>query len=247
MDFTNAFIKNNVIYLTETSKTFSDLYISVRIKENRVLSDKDVNKLPYLDDKEWLLRQKSTQRFIAYLYPKKIPLTILDVGCGNGWFSNAMAKVDDQNIVIGLDINVCELEQASRIFKKENLRFVYADIFKTEATFKNQIDIITLNASVQYFPDFDMLFSTLKTFLKPKGEIHIIDSPFYNNDAIIGAKKRTLDYYTNLGFPNMAKNYFHHSVDNISEFKTLYVGKKNLIQRVLSKNDSPFPWLCYST
>ena len=89
------------------------------------------------------------------------------------------------------------------------------------------------------------MFSTLKSFLKPNGEIHIIDSPFYKNDAITEAQKRTLNYYTSIGFPEMASNYFHHSVDDILEFKTLYANKNKFLNKILLKKDSPFPWLCY--
>ena len=245
MDFSKSHIKNKVIYLTEATNLFSDIYIAVRDKEQRVLTDNDVALLPYIKRNEWEFRIKSTERFINYISSKNEALNILDIGCGNGWFTNAIAAVSEKNEVIGLDVNSEELEQAARVFERQNLKFVYCDIFKIEDAFIRQFDIITLNSSVQYFSDFKVLFSTLKSFLKPTGEIHIIDSPFYKNDAITEAKKRTLNYYTSIGFPEMASNYFHHSVDDILEFKTLYSNKNKFLNKILLKKDSPFPWLCY--
>ncbi|WP_055443820.1 hypothetical protein [Lacinutrix himadriensis] len=102
--------------------------------------------------------------------------------------------------------------------------------------------MITLNACVQYFSGFKVLLSTLKTFLKPKGEIHIIDSLFYKPIDIADAKKRTLSYYTQLGFPEMASLYFHHSEENIQGFEVLYKKKNKILRKVLNVKDSPFCW-----
>lgn len=246
MDFSTSNIKNKVVYLTKETNSFSDVYIAVRDKEQRVLTDKDVALLPHLKHNEWEYRIKSTERFTNYISLKKERLSVLDIGCGNGWFTNAIAKVSNKNKVIGLDINREELEQAARVFKRPNLQFVYGDIFKIEEAFNNKFDIITLNSCVQYFQDFKALFSTLKLFLKPHGEIHIIDSPFYKPSQLAEAKKRTLAYYTTLGFPEMASNYFHHSFSDIQQFELLYSNKNKLLNKILNKKDSPFPWIRYS-
>ncbi len=246
----SLYTKNKVHFLTEIQSNFSDLYIAVRTKEQRILSAKQIQSLPYLDTfsphvSEWELRQKSTTRFTEYLNRKKTPLNILDIGCGNGWFSNLLATISPQHQIIGLDVNVDELYQATEIFSQQNLIFAYGDIFKIN-TFKKQFDCITLNGCIQYFSDLDLLITTLKSFLKPHGEIHIIDSPFYNKGQIVSAKRRTLDYYTQLGFPEMASHYFHHSFENIKDFKILYKPTKSIINKLLSKKDSPFMWLCYT-
>ncbi|MBC3845570.1 class I SAM-dependent methyltransferase [Winogradskyella echinorum] len=243
MDFSQLHIKNNVVYITEETNSFSDVYIAVRQKEQRILTDKEVALLPKLKRNEWEFRVKSTERFINYIDSKKEALNILDVGCGNGWFTNAISNVSEKNKVIGLDVNRNELEQAARVFKRQNLQYVYCDIFKKESGFKQQFDIITLNSCVQYFPDFRKLISTLKMFLKPNGEIHIIDSPFYKASQITEAKQRTLNYYNKLGFPEMASHYFHHSIDNLDEFEHLYTNKHKLLNKILNKKDSPFPWI----
>ncbi len=250
MKFPFLQVINNVGYLTEKQDNFSSLYLKVRGSEKRVLNDNQVQKLPFVPAdhphyKEWLLRQKSAKRFIDHLKKKKKPLQILDIGCGNGWFTNQMAATSENHSVVGLDINSLELEQAARIFKGGNLHFVYGDIFSLKSLFSHQFDIITINATIQYFRNFGKLISLLKLSLKPRGELHIMDSPFYRDHEIDAAKNRTIQYYTNLGFPQMAEHYFHHSMAEIKEFEIRYRPGRSLLQRFVGRKDSPFMWLKY--
>lgn len=232
---------NNVIFLTEECKDYSNAYLNIRKKEQRLLSDADVLKLPNLNKFEWPQRVKSTNRFLRYIKNKKSSLTILDIGCGNGWFTNKIAETSERHTLIGLDINTTELLQAARLFTSENLTFVHADLFECHTIFKERFDIITLNGSIQYFDNFKNLISQLNGFLKTKGEIHIIDSPFYLPSEIPKAKERTLQYYTNLGYPEMAKSYYHHSNKFVSQFDVLY--KRRLLNKIFKTIDSPFMWL----
>ena len=242
---------NNVGYLTPNRDDFSSLYLKVRDHENRVLTDKQLSQLPNLvpgnpHHKEWSLRQKSTSRFTDYLKKKNKPLRILDLGCGNGWFTNKMALIAPNYIVLGIDINPPELEQAARVFRRENLHFVFGDIYAIADLFRNSFDMITVNATIQYFGELSKLIALLKTFLTASGEIHIMDSPFYNPAAVAAAKERTFSYYSELGFPKMAEYYHHHSKEDVKEFEVLYFPKKSLVKRLTRRKDSPFPWLKYT-
>ena len=250
MKFNFLHTKNNIGYLTTPQTEFADVYVDVRQKEGRILSNEQVENLPYISPQnphynEWIARQRSTERFLTYLSTKTTALHILDVGCGNGWFTHKMATLSNHLTVVGLDVNPPELEQAHTVFKAENLQYVYADIFEGQEHFKQQYDLITLNACVQYFEDFKALFSVLKSFIKPKGEIHILDSFFYPENEIVNAKKRTFQYYESLGFPEMASNYFHHSLNSIADFDVLYRPKNGIFQKLFRKKDTPFMWLQY--
>lgn len=238
-----------ILYLTHKNDNFSDVYIEVRTKENRVLTDAEVEKLPYTtthnpNHKEWKIRKKSSEKIYKFLKKKNKPLHILNIGCGNGWFSNILSTIENTK-VIGLDINCIELEQADRVFKKENLQFCYGDIFQIKE-FEKQFNIITLNACVQYFPNFKLLLDKLKSYLTLGGEIHIIDSPFYKSEEISNAKERTTKYYQALGHPEMSNFYFHHSIDSIVGFKVRYQPYNNFMLKFINKNSSPFMWLSYT-
>jgi ubiquinone/menaquinone biosynthesis C-methylase UbiE len=221
------------------SGAFANLYIAVREKEGRVFSEEDVRRLPDLDQshthyKEWQLRKKSAIRFIHYLESMRRPLHILDVGCGNGWFTHLMSSVEGST-VIGFDVNLVELEQAASVFKKPNLSFLYADL-KKGGIFDTRFDAITFNSSFQYFENPSEILETVAKLLADGGEIHIIDSPFYKRRNIVKAQKRTLEYYSSLGFPQMAAHYFHHKLKDLGQYEIRY-------RPSWLRKDSPFYWL----
>ena len=193
--------------------------------------------------KEWKLREASTKMVMNHLHKTKYKLA-LDLGCGNGWFTSKLTEVVEQ--VVGVDINMHELTQANSVFGNENLSFCYADIFSSKIP-ETQFDLITVNAAIQYFPNTQKLLERLMELLAAKGEIHIIDSPFYSADEVSSAQKRTKEYFASLGSLEMAKSYFHHSWESLQSFnhKVLFDPRKvkNKISRKLGVSVSPFPWI----
>lgn len=243
----SADLINNIEIITPRDDTFSSEYLTVRKKEGRGLTDFEVLNLPNTTKsnknyREWSVRKRSSERILTYLKNINKPLNILDVGCGNGWFTNCMASLENV-AVTGLDINIEELSQAARVFEGENLKFIYADIFEARVIFKNKYDLITLNASIQYFEQIHELLGLLKTFLKPNGEIHIFDSPFYSNEEMDAAKKRTVAYYSLLGVPQMSDHYFHHSNTILKEATIMYSPKKGILEKIFRPKDIPFYWI----
>ncbi|HXF84378.1 MAG TPA: methyltransferase domain-containing protein [Anaerolineales bacterium] len=229
----------------------ADLYLRVREKEGRLYSDDIVVHLPSIPDghplaNEWRARSLSASRLTRYLARRPQPLTILDLGCGNGWLSHHLSQIGAQ--VIGMDVNHFELAQAARVFSsRSNLLFLEGDIFS--APFPPAVfDIIVLASVIQYFPDLNRLLHALLPFLKPDGEIHILDSPLYpSQEEREAAVQRTRRYYSELGFPEMSEQYFHHCLSELNGFSVsrLYHPRSFLarLKRVLRVTDSPFPWL----
>ncbi|MVM30915.1 methyltransferase domain-containing protein [Spirosoma sp. HMF4905] len=227
--------------------THEEVYLQVRTKENRVLSDELVRQLPDLPKgaphyAEWQLRKQTAERFCTDLAQVKKPLQILDLGCGNGWFSAKLAKIS-QVRVVGLDLNLPELQQAHRLFSQENLLFCYGDIL-TVLFQPQSFDKVVLNAAIQYFHPIDQLIEALFRLLMPGGEIHILDSPFYEIDEVENARQRTADYYQQLGYPAMARFYFHHTFQRIAPYSPVYKNKnESFWKRLFTKNQNPFPWI----
>lgn len=230
------------------AQTHEEAYLKVREKEGRILSDEEVKQLPDLprirhNYQEWQLRKQTSERFISFLNDEKKPLQVLDVGCGNGWFTAKMAYLADIKVV-GLDLNLPELEQAQRLFGNSATAFCYGNIF--EEVFKDEsFDKVVLNASIQYFPVLDLLFSALFRVLKPNGEIHILDSPFYRTQDVQKAKERTAAYYQSMGCPEMAAHYFHHTFQDLAAFSPVIQPKKySFWDKIRRKPQSPFPVDC---
>ena len=243
-------LKDGIFILSEINNEFEKIYLKVREKENRIFSDAELKQLPFASElnphkKEWDLRAKSFQRFKEYLKSKKQNFDILDLGCGNGWFSGQLSKSFNHNFHC-VDVNLTELKQGRNIFNSEQIKFIYADIFKADIP-SAFFDIIIINAAVQYFPDIKRLMEKLLTLINENGEIHIVDSPFYSEIEVDNARKRTFDYYHSIGFPEMMKNYFHHSFSELSEFNNEVLYKPNSlnkkVMRLFSIKDSPFPWI----
>lgn len=228
----------------------TELYLSVREKEGRLYSDEMVVRLPLILDahplaKEWRARSASATRLTRYLSRQPKPLSILDLGCGNGWLSNLLHQ--SGHCAIGMDQNHHELKQAARVFsQKAGLSFLEADVFAAPFAAES-FDVILLVSVIQYFRDLNALLSVLSRYLKGRGEIHILDSPLYSDPERDRAARRSHQYYSSLGFPQMAEHYFHHRASDLSAFrlKTLYQGRPLTlrINQLLGRVDSPFPWI----
>ncbi len=243
------------VFLTNPDKfqKQENAYLDVRQREGRVLDDEALRGLPdvslsNIHAKEWQWRKQSFSRFKNYLLEQQNGAArILDVGCGNGWMSNRLAENPHWDVA-GIDVNQYELEQAARLFGRENLQFYYADLPSLSAQALDalgQFDVIVLAASVQYFPNLAELVSNLKRFLHRGGEIHFVDSHFYRDQAAAAAaRQRTVDYYTTMGVPEMAAYYHHHLFPEAK-----YLGAENLNGGLWTKlqqkagHIAPFPWL----
>ncbi len=242
--------RNGVYILTKINNEFESIYLKVREKEKRIYSDEELLNLPFASvsnphKKEWNLRAKSFQRFRKYLQSKELKLNILDLGCGNGWFCGQLSRSFTHNFYC-VDINLTELTQAQRVFNSDNLKFIYADIFKSE--FPNVFfDVIIINAAIQYFTDLKTLVDRCLELLKENGEVHIIDSPVYTPAEVVNARQRTKEYYSSMSFREMAENYHHHSWDVLTgyNYNILYAPHSitGRLKRLFSIKDSPFPWI----
>ena len=241
---------NGVYFLSEPEAAFESKYIELREKENRLYPDDEATLLPETvagnpHGEEWKLRRCTFKRFLKYILKFNGNINLLDIGCGNGWFS---AKVTEKKFIntYAVDINKYELEQAARVFSHSRLKFFYGNIF--EDIFKERsFSLITLNSSIQYFPDLRTFINRLFYFLAHNGEIHILDSHIYKKDEIESAKERSASYYSSIGFPEMAKYYHHHSFEDLKDFHySIMYNPGNIFIRIKKSSgikDSPFPWI----
>ena len=234
--------------LSSSQEDFEKLYIACRKKENRFYTDEQAAQLPQIEPShihypEWEMRKRSTTRLKICLENKNKPLTVLEVGCGNGWLSAGLATIKD-SVITGVDINKTELEQAQRVFYKiKNVSFIEGDIRTID--FKNiKFDVIIFAASIQYFPSVKEIIQAALSLLNEGGEIHILDSYLYEMSETENARKRSLSYYHSLGYEEMAAFYYHHSIDELSSFHyKLLFDPATIKNKIFGKKD-PFPWIC---
>jgi SAM-dependent methyltransferase len=230
------------------SNEFEQLYIDLRNHEKRIYTDEEVAWLPDVNEdhihrKEWEIRKASCRKLTRYLGNKKGSLKILEVGCGNGWLSYKLSQIPYSN-VIGLDVNLLELQQAERVFAAiPNLSFIHGDIDSPLLEFE-KFDIIVFAASIQYFSSFSNVIETMLNRLNDKGEIHITDSHFYNQTEVEDAKQRSQRYFHSKGFNKMGDFYFHHTVRELDEFYYVIFYDPNSIMNRMLRKKNPFHWIC---
>lgn len=230
----------------EDFKQFESLYLSVREKENRVLSIEDIRKLPevssnYQHRNEWQIRKNSILKLEKILEKQELKNVVLDIGCGNGFFTNRLSKFAEK--VIGLDINLFELRQASEAFLlNTKTHWLCADVFDKTIFDKPEFDLITFCSSFQYFPNTIATINHCLQLLSPKGKILIIDTAFYQDHEIESARKRSLDYYQKIGVPELAQYYHHHRLSDLNNFLFQDLFKQSTLSRLINKKSiSPFP------
>jgi len=224
---------------------FGDLYIDVRNQEKRVLTDCQVMFLPDIEPthihyKEWQVRKRSAKRLIDYLKEKSKPLNILEIGCGNGWLSSMLLTIKGSKVT-GIDVNEPEIMQAKRLFKNERLDFICAG-FDPQIFSDQKFDVILFAASIQYFPSIKNILQDALSCLNRNGEIHIIDTNFYSPNQVEGAARRTEQYYSEMGYPEMAAYYFHHTVNDLKPFNYQLLFNPHRLVNKISKKD-PFYWV----
>jgi len=227
---------------------FEKKYITIRCMENRLYSDMEVMNLPDISPEhthagEWAVRKRSCLRLIHHLTEKKKRLQILEPGCGNGWLSHCLAGIPDAQVT-GLDINFTELQQAARVFNEnERLRFIYGDL-ESGVLNGRKFDCIVFAAAIQYFHSLRETMGFCLKLLKSGGEIHLLDSPFYEEEEIEAAKQRTFLYYDSLGYPEMCDHYFHHNINDLKGFRYHILQNPNSLFNKFWGNRDCFHWIC---
>ncbi len=183
---------------------------------------------------EWNTRAAMFQKFEAYLSAMNAS-AILEIGCGNGWYSGRLSESITKHEYCGLDVNLTELKLAAKAFTSQNIKWLLADVFNEEMN-ALRFNLIFLPASIQYFPDLSELIRRLNQLLVEQGEIHIIDSPLYDLQAVKAAKERSSAYYKQMQSDSLIEHYHHHSTDTLSKhYATMLFDPHSLKSKSLRK------------
>ena len=83
--------------------------------------------------------------------------SLVDIGCGNGWFCHATAKRGIKSI--GVDLSEKKIETAKRMAKEQGVdhlcEFYAVDVMKWQP--KEPVDLLTSHGSLHHFPGFHVV------------------------------------------------------------------------------------------
>ncbi len=133
-------------------------------------------------------------------------LRVLDVGCGAGAISKGIAE--KVKSVVGIDRNKELIEEGKVLFGSlDNLELIATELFDYEPTEK--FDLIVSARVLQWLDNPQAALKKMKTWLKPNGQISILD---YNHEALAWQPspptsmqvfyQAFLDWRSNLGLNN---------------------------------------------
>ncbi|MDB2657544.1 class I SAM-dependent methyltransferase [Crocinitomicaceae bacterium] len=230
---------NQVTYLTAPDNAFETQYKSVRDKEGRWLSDEAVKQLPQVNrndqkSEEWKKRAWMLNKFETYVSLASTN-NVLDIGCGNGWMTNHISNHSET--ITGVDVGTEELEQAARCFGNENVRFACTTDWSLLP--KASYNLIYFAGSFHYFDPDESFWELLFSMLAPEGEIHILETQFYEKSEVDAAKQRSKEYFKKMG--ESIEYYKHLAWDVLPEkYEVLY---RPDFKNKIFKSRSPFPWI----
>jgi len=120
-------------------------------------------------------------RKILKPYIKK-GMTVLDLGCGPGFFSVEIAKMlDDSGKIIAADLQKGMLDIVKRKIAGSKLesRFQLHQCQEDSINLTEKVDFILAFYMIHEVPNQQKLFSELKTILNPNGQMLIIEPKFH--------------------------------------------------------------------
>jgi len=146
--------------------------------------------LPYLDlaghaSPDWRIRAASFDAFFAQiihpLEQTEKPLTVLDLGAGNGWLSNRLASRGHRLAAVDLTINDFDGLGCWHFYETA---FTPAQAEFEHLPFRDGCaDLAVFNASLHYAVDVHAALNEALRVLKADGSLVILDSPFYHDGS----------------------------------------------------------------
>ncbi|OOG17812.1 methyltransferase [Sphingobacterium sp. CZ-UAM] len=139
----------------------------------------------FIDRKDQQANKIFERRTLANDYRTILPLlkpglAILDVGCGTGTLTNEVASLIADGTVTGLDNTQSFIDIGNQQYgDSANLSLVCDNIFSYEPP--HQFDLIMTARTVQWLSDIPTALQRFKSWLKPGGQLSILD---YNHTAI---------------------------------------------------------------
>jgi len=123
---------------------------------------------------EYALVQKESAARLATSLPENFSAAaVLEIGCGTGTYTAKLAARFPQARLVALDFSQAMIKEASKkCLAHSSVSFLCEDGEQFLAANKHQFDLITSNATMQWFDDLPLAFSHVARSLAPGGIFH---------------------------------------------------------------------------
>jgi ubiquinone/menaquinone biosynthesis C-methylase UbiE len=121
-------------------------------------------------------------------------MTVLDVGCGPGFFSVELARLVGRNgKVVSADLQDGMLEKLRNKIRGTELeeRITLVKCGKEEINVSEKIDFGLAFYMVHEVPSQEDFFNEIKSILKPNGQVFIVEPPFHTSKTAFEVLSRT--------------------------------------------------------
>jgi ubiquinone/menaquinone biosynthesis C-methylase UbiE len=187
-------------------QSFASAYAEHRAQEGRGYSGEALLELPYAESGplagQWAIRARTFDAFMSrVLRPAAAaldrPLTVLDLGAGNGWLSYRVALEGHHALALDIRDDMVDGLGAAGPFRRRvpgQIECLVAS-FDAIPLASVSVDIALFNASLHYATDLRAVLAEAERVTRPGGQIVILDSPFYRSEAdglAMVAEKRRL-------------------------------------------------------
>ncbi|MBI2072617.1 MAG: class I SAM-dependent methyltransferase [Gemmatimonadetes bacterium] len=172
-------------------RRFREAYGAHRAREGRGLPAEWLPRLPHLDEgpqaSQWRIRACTFRCFVARVVRPMAralasqPLTIVDLGAGNGWLCYRLTRLGHRATAIDLRTDPVDGLGAAAGYAPHlpQLFWRLAASFETLPLAPGSVDLAVFNASLHYALDLTEVLGEAARVLKPSGRIAVLDSPFY--------------------------------------------------------------------
>lgn len=130
---------------------------------------RNFSRYAYLYDRYADIQRESAQELLKGIKDNGFT-EILEIGCGTGNYTLLLKEKFKQAKIMALDISNKMIEVAQEKLKNKNIKFLVAD--GECLNLKAEFDLITSNASLQWFVDLNEALSNYKNMLKNNGLLY---------------------------------------------------------------------------
>ena len=187
--------------------------------------------------KMWRLGLKFYREKLRDIVP--VGSKILDIGCGTGTWSIAVANIAHE--VTGIDMSAIRISAANKIITKlelANVQFRLGDIFSLNEA-ENQYDIVICYNTLQYVENYDDVLREIYRILKPNGGVYcsVADRGillYYLQEALYEFKPIKFAYLLKILICKFITTHAYPDSGKINSFNGIYL-KDSIFCKELSE------------